>query len=233
MVELASAGGRRVKGKPDMQNDDQVRIEPYRPGGLPPARGLDLPGIGLADAETYKLGGDAAPTAPRLFVPPGLDRRARHPDSDDTRNGIFERLVASDEDIAGLVAYSIYKQHKRDWLRSFETHVNRAPTLDEETAYTIGEATPRRLAMYRHFAEETLVGKAPAPTDKSTDGGDSQLPRAVALAGPAPVAARAPAPARRNGKNSLTLFAIYAAIVAFAIFGLWATFRYLFYGIGH
>jgi hypothetical protein len=31
-------------------------------------------------------------------------------------NRIFERLVVADDDVVGLVAYSVYKRHKRDWI---------------------------------------------------------------------------------------------------------------------
>ena len=77
------------------------------------------------------------------------------------RNGIFRSLVSDDSDIAGLVAYSIYKQNKLDWLRAFEVANGRAPDTAEISAYIIGEGTPRRLATYRHLAEATLNGRGP------------------------------------------------------------------------
>ena len=77
------------------------------------------------------------------------------------RNGIFRSLVAEDSDIAGLVAYSIYKQNKLDWLAAFEAAKGRAPSEAELASYIIGEGTPRRLAIYRHLAEATLAGKGP------------------------------------------------------------------------
>ena len=76
-------------------------------------------------------------------------------------NGVFRSLVAEDSDIAGLVAYSIYKQNKLDWLAAFEAAKGRAPDEAELSSYIIGEATPRRLATYRHLAEATLAGKGP------------------------------------------------------------------------
>ena len=75
--------------------------------------------------------------------------------------GVFQRLVGDDNDIAGLVAYSIYKQNKLDWLRAFEVANGRAPDTAEISAYIIGEGTPRRLATYRHLAEATLNGRGP------------------------------------------------------------------------
>ena len=45
------------------------------------------------------------------------------------RNPIFDALVGCDgEDVAGLVAYSIYKQNKRAWLDDFVKAAGRAPT---------------------------------------------------------------------------------------------------------
>ena len=84
------------------------------------------------------------------------------------RNSVFAHLVQDDGDIAGLVAYSIYKQNKLDWLRAFEDAKGRAPDENELASYIIGEGTPRRLATYRHLAGATLAGKGPevhgAPT---------------------------------------------------------------------
>ena len=88
------------------------------------------------------------------------------------RNGVFAHLVHDDGDIAGLVAYSIYKQNKLDWLRAFEAAKGRAPDENELASYIIGEGTPRRLATYRHLAEATLAGKGP-----EVDGAPTSLAR--------------------------------------------------------
>ena len=79
----------------------------------------------------------------------------------DERNGVFRHLVTDDSDIAGLVAYSIYKQNKLDWLTAFEKSKGRVPNDGELSSYIIGEGTPRRLATYRHLAEATLAGNGP------------------------------------------------------------------------
>ena len=78
------------------------------------------------------------------------------------RNPIFDALVGADEeDIAGLVAYSIYKQNKRSWLDDFVKTTGRAPSEAETRSYIIGESTERRLATYRRLAASTLAGEAP------------------------------------------------------------------------
>ncbi|MCX8252356.1 hypothetical protein RHAL1_02185 [Beijerinckiaceae bacterium RH AL1] len=84
------------------------------------------------------------------------------------RNGIFRSLVSDDSDIAGLVAYSIYKQNKLDWLAAFEAAKGRVPTEAELASYIIGEGTPRRIATYRHLAEATLSGNGPEGTGHRT-----------------------------------------------------------------
>lgn len=91
--------------------------------------------------------------------------------ADQERVGVFASLVREDSDITGLVAYSIYKQNKLDWLQAFETIKGRAPNESELAAYIIGESTPRRLATYRHLAESTLAGKGPDVEAGSPRGG--------------------------------------------------------------
>jgi len=77
------------------------------------------------------------------------------------RNDVFAKLVTGDNDIIGLVAYSIYKQNKFDWLQAFSRAKGLEPTDDELTAYIVGEGTARRLATYRHLAHATLEGRGP------------------------------------------------------------------------
>lgn len=120
--------------------------------------------------------------------------------------GVFQRLVSDDNDIAGLVAYSIYKQNKLDWLRAFETAKGRAPEAAELSAYIIGEATPRRLATYRHLAEATLAGRGPE-IDAPHSTSHSVMRRTPTLA-----SARTVSP---------TLIATYAVIAVLFLIGLW------------
>lgn len=117
------------------------------------------------------------------------------------RDGIFRQLVKEDSDIAGLVAYSIYKQNKLDWLAAFEQAKGRAPTADEQASYIIGEGTPRRLITYRHLAEAMLAGTGPDGTGRSQP--------ATRQGGTA------------SGGSALTpaMMAIYAMIAALLILG--------------
>jgi len=94
------------------------------------------------------------------------------------RNPIFDALVGTDEeDVAGLVAYSIYKQNKRAWLDDFVKTTGRAPSEAETRSYIIGESTERRIATYRRLAAATLAGDAAPRFGRRAK---AQLPRNAA-----------------------------------------------------
>ena len=86
------------------------------------------------------------------------------------RNAVFAALVSGDNDIVGLIAYSIYKQNKLDWLVAFNKQKGRDPNEAEVASYIVGESTPRRLAIYRHLAQATLEGRGPDVTAGATGG---------------------------------------------------------------
>ena len=102
-------------------------------------------------------------TAPAVVPRPQTPMPMPVDNGDGERNLVFTNLVREDADIVGLVAYSIYKQNKLDWLQAFERIKGRAPEPGEQAAYIIGESTPRRLAIYRHLADATLMGQGPEP----------------------------------------------------------------------
>ena len=107
--------------------------------------------------ESEAMGPGAAGPLPRAV---GLPMRPEL-EGEIERNPIFDALVGADEeDIAGLVAYSIYKQNKRSWLDDFVKTTGRAPSEAETRSYIIGESTERRLAIYRRLAASTLAGEA-------------------------------------------------------------------------
>lgn len=101
---------------------------------------------------------------------------------------IFERLVHDEEDVVGLLAYSLSMQNKRDWLLGFHTEVGRDPTSAEVTAYEIGERIERRLATYRKLAEHALSGNAFWASATLTP--VSELPGAPALEPSTPQSAK-------------------------------------------
>ncbi len=147
------------------------------------------------------------PPAERPRLPAaGMPEPAREPieRQNGETNNIFRSLVSDDADIAGLVAYSIYKQNKLDWLAAFEAAKGRAPTDAELSSYIIGEGTPRRIATYRHLAEATLSGKGPDGSRGAT--GRSALRDGSAL--------------------STTAVAAYAVILLVLLIGFWSALHY-------
>ena len=131
------------------------------------------------------------------------------------------RSVKADTDIVGLVAYSIYKQNKHDWLVAFNKAKGREPQEGELSSYIIGESTPRRLATYRHLAEATLEGRGPATP--AGPGADSLVQRSYAIAN-RHMPAGAPAPQQNWGMIGLVGLAVIAAI------GVYLAARYGFIG---
>jgi hypothetical protein len=77
---------------------------------------------------------------------------------------------SDEENVAGLVAYSIYKQNKRAWLDDFVKKTGRAPSEAETRSYTIGESTERRVSTYRRLAASTLAGDAPSRSARRAKG---------------------------------------------------------------
>ncbi|MCC3245872.1 hypothetical protein LG047_11105 [Methylocystis sp. WRRC1] len=104
-----------------------------------------------------------AATYPKEKALPAVSGAAPAPPitNDAEHNGVFRKLVSGDDDIIGLVAYSLYKQNKIDWMRAFESQNGRAPNDQEFASYIIGENTPRRVATYRFLAESTVDRSAP------------------------------------------------------------------------
>ncbi len=114
-------------------------------------------------------------------------------------NVVFTSLVTGDKDIVGLVAYSIYKQNKYDWLMAFSRHRGRMPNPEEAHSYLYGESTPRRLATYRHLAEATLGGRGLEVPGSSS--GPLPSSGAFLAARPGPHEMESPrGPERRSGR---------------------------------
>ncbi|HVB88884.1 MAG TPA: hypothetical protein VND97_01660 [Beijerinckiaceae bacterium] len=119
----------------------------------------------LPSADPFQPGSSSSPAS-----------QARLDEVEGERNSVFTSLVTGDGDVVGLVAYSVYKQNKHDWLMAFGKAKGRDPDEAEVTAYIIGESTPRRLATYRHLAHATLEGKGP---DVPVGAGGARAQRAV------------------------------------------------------
>jgi hypothetical protein len=126
-------------------------------------------------------------------------------------NIVFTSLVTADDDIVGLVAYSIYKQNKYDWLQAFGRLEGRMPDPGEAQSYLLGESTPRRLATYRHLAQAVLDGRGPEAI--GTPG------RVSARTSPSRTSAASPRVGLTAGRSSFQLSsrAIVALVIALIV----------------
>ena len=93
------------------------------------------------------------------------------------RRTMFERLVTDEGDVAGLLAYSLYKLGKREWLSAFATANDRAPSADETRAFMLVEQSARRVASYRREAEGRLAGFVSKSGPAMPDGKPAPQPR--------------------------------------------------------
>jgi len=75
-------------------------------------------------------------------------------------NRIFERLGADGDDLERLVAYALYKQHKRRWAREFEEREGRRPTGDDDEAFARAVGTVDQLDRYRQNAQDLIIAFA-------------------------------------------------------------------------
>ncbi|MGL4243172.1 MAG: hypothetical protein ACRCTI_18820, partial [Beijerinckiaceae bacterium] len=92
---------------------------------------------------------------------PRLPRVSDQPAAADDPNPMFGLLVENDDDVAGLLAYGLYKQNKRDWLLAHRARAGREPTSAELEAFILGERIPRRVTTYRRLALDMLAGERP------------------------------------------------------------------------
>jgi hypothetical protein len=71
-------------------------------------------------------------------------------------NRVYEHLVEAEDDVIGLVAYSIYKQDKRDFLIEWRRRHGGSPAADQLNVFTVGVLTPGQQQRYRSTARNIL-----------------------------------------------------------------------------
>ena len=49
-------------------------------------------------------------------------------DAERPHNRVYDHLVEGEDDVIGLITYSLYKQDKRDWLMAWKRQHGREPT---------------------------------------------------------------------------------------------------------
>lgn len=72
-------------------------------------------------------------------------------------NYIFDQLVQEEGDFVGMVAYTIYKRQKVEWLKNFEKDNGRQATDAEvEASFSKFSNLPSQLAAYREQALDLI-----------------------------------------------------------------------------
>ena len=75
-------------------------------------------------------------------------------------NFIYEKLVESEDDLVGLIAYGIYKKHKIEYITRIKEEQKREPTDEECRSFFVASTTSSQLEKYRNQAENMLLEMA-------------------------------------------------------------------------
>ena len=75
------------------------------------------------------------------------------------RSQVFELLNLDDgtANVEGLVAYALYKRHKREWCEEFEAEHDRQPNATEKLQFAKSVSTVTQLERYRLDAQNALI----------------------------------------------------------------------------
>ena len=77
-------------------------------------------------------------------------------DTTPVRNRVFDHLVEGDDDVIGLITYSLYKKDKRDWIIAWREQHGAEPTADQVEAFVAGQMTFAQRDRYRTAARQVL-----------------------------------------------------------------------------
>jgi hypothetical protein len=80
-------------------------------------------------------------------------------------NRVYEHLVESDDDVIGLIAYSLYKHDKRLWLMTWRDQHGVDATGDQIEAFVNGQMTSGQRDRYRTAARQVLDSYALVAVD--------------------------------------------------------------------
>lgn len=72
-------------------------------------------------------------------------------------NLIFSKLVDSETDLIGLVAYGIYKNNKIEYLENFKKKYNREPSEDEIEQFNENSCSDGSIHNYLRIAESNIT----------------------------------------------------------------------------
>ena len=89
-------------------------------------------------------------------------------------NFIYSKLVSSEDDVEGMLAYSIYKRHKIEFITNYkDQHQGTAPSDKDMDSFFISSTTDSQLEKYRERAgallSETVVSMAGNQIDQYED----------------------------------------------------------------
>lgn len=71
-------------------------------------------------------------------------------------NFIYEKLVTTEDDVVGLIAYGIYKKHKIEFITKIKEEQRREPSEEECRSFFAASTTNSQLENYRSQAETML-----------------------------------------------------------------------------
>ena len=85
------------------------------------------------------------------------------------RSPIFELLNKHDDrfDVDGLVAYALYKKHKRSWAKEFFDEHGKEPTSKQKLDFAKSVSTKDQLIRYRMDAQDALIEYAESLIDEA------------------------------------------------------------------
>lgn len=74
-----------------------------------------------------------------------------------SKSPIFDRIIGENPDnVENLVAYALYKAHKRDWCAQFEKDNNRPPNSVDKLAFAGTAAIDSQIERYKKDAQDAL-----------------------------------------------------------------------------
>jgi hypothetical protein len=74
-------------------------------------------------------------------------------------NKVYEKLVETDKDYVGMLAYSIYKKQKQEYIKEYRlTHNGDRPNQEEVKNFHSLAIQPSQLEMYRKQAKDLTQG---------------------------------------------------------------------------
>lgn len=92
-----------------------------------------------------------------------------------TYNSIYEKLVRSEDDLIGLIAYAIYKKHKIEFVSDIKTKLDREPTDEECHAFFVSSTTESQLLKYRNDAQALLSEVVANTTSEELERYESEM----------------------------------------------------------